>query len=320
VNSDGILTVTETERSEIAVAAAELVTMRPCLVADPAWVGACRTLSCAIPQRVRQALRDFRYDPGVNGRLLLRGLPVGTDTLPPTPATPESVERTASPGASVIAMVSLQLGEVVAYRGEKGGALIQNVVPVPGREDQQSNAGSATLEMHVENAFHPDRPDYVALLCVRCDHDKEAGLQVASIRRALVELPAEARRILGEPRFVTETPPSFGAGTPGGTRHPVLTGDLDDPDVRVDFHASHPLDDDAHEALAMLRDCFERVLETIWLAPGDLALVDNRIAIHGRTCFKPRYDGRDRWLHRTFVHVDHRRSRASRAGGGFVIG
>lgn len=176
--------------------------------------------------------------------------------------------------------------------------------------------------MHVENAFHPARPDYVALLCVRCDHDKEAGLQVASIRRALVELPAEARRILGEPRFVTDTPPSFGDAAAGGTRHPVLTGDPDDPDVRVDFHASHPLDDDddAHEALAMLRDSFETVLETIWLAPGDLALVDNRIAIHGRTCFKPRYDGRDRWLHRTFIHVDHRRSRVSRAGGGFVIG
>ena len=125
---------------------------------------------------------------------------------------------------------------------------------------------------------------------------------------------------MSEPRFLTETPPSFGDTMAGGIRHPVLNGDADDPDLRVDFHASHPVDDDAHKALAMLRDSFETVVETLWPAPGDLVLLDNRIAIHGRTCFKPHYDGRDRWLHRTFIHVDHRRSRASRAGGGFVIG
>lgn len=55
------------------------------------------------------------------------------------------------------------------------------------------------------------------------------------------------------------------------------------------------------------------------LRPGELAFVDNRVAVHGRTSFRPRHDGRDRWLHRTFVHLDNRRSAGHRPGGGAVL-
>jgi hypothetical protein len=41
--------------------------------------------------------------------------------------------------------------------------------------------------------------------------------------------------------------------------------------------------------------------------------------VHGRTTFEARYDGRDRWLHRTFVHLDNRRNRRHRSEDGFVL-
>jgi L-asparagine oxygenase len=321
VNGAGTFTLTESEQSQLAATADELTRTPPHLVDESSWVSACRTLSSRLPGRLRERLREFQYDSKEDGVLLLRNLPVGTGSLPSTPMVAESVEKTASTGASAIALISMQLGEIIAYRNEKAGAIIQNVVPVPGREDQQSNAGSAALQMHVENAFHPRRPDYVALLCVRSDHEHEAGLRVASIRRALGKLSDQTRQVLGEARFATDPPPSF--GTPGAadaaSRHAVLDGDPDDPDVRIDFNSSRPLDDGAAAAVDELRDLFETVIETIWLAPGHLAVLDNRIALHGRTCFKPRYDGRDRWLHRTFIEVDNRASRAVRAGGGHVI-
>jgi L-asparagine oxygenase len=41
--------------------------------------------------------------------------------------------------------------------------------------------------------------------------------------------------------------------------------------------------------------------------------------VHGRVAFTPRYDGYDRWLHRVFVHLDHRRSRPARPANGAVL-
>jgi L-asparagine oxygenase len=43
-------------------------------------------------------------------------------------------------------------------------------------------------------------------------------------------------------------------------------------------------------------------------------VVDNDLAVHGRTPFKPRFDGTDRWLQRTFVVADHTAADGSREG------
>ncbi|MER5755691.1 TauD/TfdA family dioxygenase [Streptomyces sp. NPDC002088] len=318
MTDDHIFTLTRAEREQTGAVAAALAEVEPGLVDDRAWLDACRGMSEELPERLRRRLRDFRHDPLLDGMLLVRNLPVASG-IAPTPTVAESVERKATPAAGTTALVSMQIGEVIAYRDEKSGALVQNVVPVAGREEQQSNAGSVPLELHVENAFHPHRPDMVALFCVRPDHDGGAGLRVASVRRAIEMLPDDIRKVLGEDRFRTEVPPSFGA--PGGQvpQHPILGGDFDDPDVRVDFHATHPEDEQAAEAMTVLRAALDTITRAVHLRPGDLAIVDNRVALHGRTHFVPRYDGEDRWLHRTFIHLDHRRSRPMRHGNGQVL-
>ncbi|MGE0137021.1 MAG: L-asparagine oxygenase, partial [Ilumatobacteraceae bacterium] len=47
---------------------------------------------------------------------------------------------------------------------------------------------------------------------------------------------------------------------------------------------------------------------------GDLLVVDNTVAVHGRSPFLPRFDGTDRWLQRTFVVSDLLPSAAERTG------
>ena len=49
------------------------------------------------------------------------------------------------------------------------------------------------------------------------------------------------------------------------------------------------------------------------LEPGDLLIIDNYRAVHGRKPFRARYDGRDRWLKRISVTRDLRKSRAARS-------
>jgi len=290
----------------------------PGLVDDAAWQAQARAASCQLPPRLLAALRSYRSDPGLDGTLTIVNLPITADPLPPTPNVPDSVERAATAPASVAMLLGQQLGEVIAYRDEKHGALVQNVVPVPKLASSQSNGGSVPLELHTENAFHPNRPDYVGLLCLRGAQEDRVGTRVAAVRRALPLLDEVDRTILHEARFITAAPPSF-VSADRSEPHPVLRGCVDDPDICVDFHATSALDAAAARALSQLREALTEVECELVLQPGDMVFVDNRLVVHGRIAFWPRYDGTDRWLHRIFVHLDNRRSRPRRADNGAVL-
>lgn len=249
---------------------------------------------------------------------MFRNLPIDESRLPATPTVPNSVERAATLPAAVAVLIALQLGEIVAYRAEKSGAMVQNVVPVAGQEDSQSNAGAATLEMHVENAFHPHRPDYLGLLCLRSDHAKTAAVLVSSTRDAMKFIPEDVREILRLPNFITRPPASFHSHGDIPV-YAVLEGHPDDSNMRVDFTATCGLNYDGKIALERLRIAFGAASQAIVMQAGDMAIIDNRVALHGRTSFVPRFDGSDRWLHRTFIHLDNRRTRADSVDGGAVL-
>ena len=291
----------------------------PGRVDDPAWVEEVRGVGEGLPLSLRSAVRHFRRDSGPSGTLLVRDLPVDLDGLRQTPSVAGSVQRAPTVSAAVLVMMACELGDPTAFRAEKSGALVQDVVPVPGSEETQGNVGSVHLTFHNENAFHQHRPDYVLLLCLRADHDRVAGLRTVCAREVLPLLDARTRSALFRAEYVTEPPPSFGPVSAATAPHPVLSGAPDDPDVRVDLSATGPVTPEAGAALAALRAAFDRVAHTVRLVPGDLAVVDNRVTLHGRTGFRPRYDGADRWLQRTFVAVDLRRSRDHRPDDGYVL-
>ncbi|BCM70059.1 MULTISPECIES: TauD/TfdA family dioxygenase [Streptomyces] len=288
-------------------------------VDDPAWLAAVRRAWPELPAGLITGLREFRRDSGPTGTLLIRGLPVGEEGLPPTPSRPGSVQREATVSAAVLTLVASCLGDPGAFRAEKSGAIVQDVVPVPGKEEDQSNAGSVLLSFHTENAFHPHRPDFVLLLCLRADHEQVAELRTTCVRQVLPLLTEESREALFRAEFVTAPPPSFGAHDGGTEPRAVLYGAAEDPDLCVDLAATEPLTERGRAALDELGGLFERRAQGLRLLPGDLAIVDNRVTVHGRSSFRPRYDGLDRWLQRTFVFTDLRRSRGCRRDDGHVL-
>lgn len=297
----------------------ELAGAAPGTIDDPMWIAAVRSSWDDLPAGLRRLVRRFRRDSGPDGTLLLHGLPVDEPALPDTPRMAGSIQRSATAPAATLVLLACGLGDPVAYQAEKHGALVQDVVPVPGQEDVQGNVGSVLLSFHNENAFHQHRPDYVMLLCLRADHDRMAGLRTACIRTVLPLLSGRSRDVLSEPVFVTAPPPSFGQDGEPTVAHPVLSGADGDPDLRVDLAATRPLRPEGAIALAELADLMNSTARTTRMVPGDLAIVDNRVTVHGRTPFRPRYDGRDRWLQRTFVSTDLRRSRAIRPDDGYVM-
>ncbi|MFD4693497.1 TauD/TfdA family dioxygenase [Streptomyces sp. NPDC058463] len=292
-------------------------------VDSPEWVAHARESCEELPLLLRREIRRFRRHSGPDGTLVISGLPVDQAALPPTPAVPGSVQRQVTIPAAVLTMVACGLGEPLAYLAEKSGALVQDVVPVPGQETFHGNAGSVPLSFHTENGFHPHPPDYVIFLCLRADHDQIAGMRVAGLRRALPHLTPASRQALFAPEFLTTPPPSFaseaGAGQADAKPRPVLSGAAEDPDIRMAQLVTTPLTPRASTALAEFGRACEATARTLRLRPGDLVVLDNRVTVHGRTAFHPRYDGADRWLQRTYITADLRRSRDHRPHDGHIL-
>lgn len=315
----GVVTMNRADALAAEQVAGTLLAVADGRVDDPSWIAEAGLLWHDLPRSLRKPLVTYRRDSGRTGALLIRGLPVDEASLPPTPMVSGSVQREATIPAALLMLVASAFGDPIAFSEEKSGAMVQNVVPVPGSEDLQGNEGSVLLTFHNENAFHRHRPDYVLLSCLRADHDRAAGLRTVSIRQVYETLGDRHREALFSAEFVTAPPPSFGSASAESEPHAVLTGAQDDPDVMVDFAATTPLTGRAGDALAELRSLFVAHALTHYLTPGDLAIVDNRVTVHGRTSFTPRYDGQDRWLQRTTVVQNLRRSRSHRTADGHVL-
>jgi L-asparagine oxygenase len=206
-------------------------------------------------------------------------------------------------------MVMSVLGRSISYSDEKHGRLVQDVCPRKGAESRQENSGSVRLALHTEDGFHPAPPHFVSLLCLRGDHDVAAAVVTCGIGDVLLSLDAESIAVLRRPefriRFSTSFVPDVSVQVLSDPM-PVLSGSADPPDLRCDFNGTVPTTPRARAALDRLEQVIQRSLKGLVMQPGDLIIVDNRRAVHGRTGFTPRYDGRDRWLRRSFAIADLR--------------
>ncbi len=266
-----------------------------------------------MPAAVHDALVDFADDPHQSGALLLRGLPVGQ--LPATPPTPTAPADKDSVSEFTLLTIARRLGQPVGYEPEHGGDLIQNVVPTKTALDRQvSTSSQVQLMFHTEAAFHPYRPRYLLLLCLR--GDPAAHTTVSSIFEVITQLDDDVVDVLFQPRFRTAVDESYlqGRGNSLGAAMPVLVGTRHDPSMIFDADLMVGTDEEADDALRALGNATAACHASVALAAGDLLVVDNSVAVHGRSPFTPRFDGTDRWLQRTFVVSDLAPSAADRNG------
>jgi TfdA family taurine catabolism dioxygenase TauD len=266
-----------------------------------------------LPQGVHDALIDFADAPHRSGAIVLRGLPIGdVPATPPTPTSPTAKDLTSE---TTILAVARSLGQPVGYLPEHGGDLVQNIVPIEANATSQTSTSSAVMLMlHTEAAFHPHRPRYLLLLCLR--GDPQAATTLSSIHEVRDLLGATTWSTLFEPRFRTAVDESYLDGRIGelGPARPVLSGDPQRPSMVFDVDLTHGTDPAANAALRALAEATSACNTSVVLETGDLLVVDNTIAVHGRTPFTPRYDGTDRWLQRAFVVADLAPSAADRHG------
>jgi len=276
-----------------------------------------------LSSELRRALLEFRRFGHPSGGLLIKGVP--TDRLSPAPGRADDPRGA---GAAALSVFIACLGDQYGFRPELGGNIVQDILPVQGFERQQISVGSTVdLHAHTETAFSPYRPDYVALLCLRPDHEHRAGTTLSSIDAMLPLLDEPIIEVLRKPRFRTKIDSSFLIGdnlSDDVCIDPicVFEGAERRPRLRVDFDGANGTignDPVAQRAVEALRDAAIRAQIVVRLEAGEILILDNNRAVHGRTPFVPRYDGQDRWLLRAFVTRDLGRSEGVRPGDGRVV-
>ena len=282
-----------------------------------------------LPIELRRFLEQFRRNDSA-AAILLHGFGVDDNSVGPTPRNwAEAADAArARREALFLALIGKCLGEVFSWPTLQSGRMIQHVLPIAGEEDQQSGHGSdVLLEWHTEDAFHPYRCDYLALLGVR-NHDR-VPTTLASIRD--VALSTDARRVLAEQRFyilpddehlrqlAVQRPDDPGLLRIRAMRDnpepvAVLFGAADSPYLRIDPYFMRCVNGDveAEVALKELVTELDGAQQDVIVEAGDLLIVDNYLAVHGRRAFAARYDGTDRWLQKAVITRDLRRSRAAR--------
>ncbi len=275
-------------------------------VESSAFLVDARRLATRLPQRMRAFLNHFGRRGGA-AAAVIRGLPANEwlDRTPSHWALAHGLDSAKRDDIYLCLTASL-LGDLFAWSTLQHGKLVTDVLPISGEEDAQSGHGTTLLAWHTEDAFHPRRCEYLLLLCLR----NPAAVPTTVAQLYGGDLSPEHRRILAEPRFYIRPDPEHVrqesslpdapdlSGEMSGVPAPVLSGPAAAPHLRIDplFMASAANDDRARDALQAATDALQRNLVDIALAPGELLVIDNRRAVHGRGSFIARHDGGDRWL------------------------
>ncbi|MFD4748850.1 guanitoxin biosynthesis L-enduracididine beta-hydroxylase GntD [Streptomyces rubiginosohelvolus] len=288
-------------------------------------------IAAELPAGLRAAVNAARLDDRLHA-LVIRGNPLDEDALEGTPTHWRDAD---TPGsrvhAVILALYAALLGDAIGWATQQDGKVITDVLPIPGFEDSlMSSCSEQELGWHTEDAFSTSRADYVGLYCLRSPERIPTTLAGVDLEA----IPVRVADVLAQPRFLMLPDASHdpvnntgaGEGNPAAferlaqqqkeqQRVAVLDGGPQAPVLRIDrdFTIAQGDDPDAADALRWIIGHLDSRLYDLVLEPGDVGFIDNRNVVHGRRSFRPRYDGRDRWLKRVNIVGDLRRTRKDRA-------
>jgi Fe(II)/alpha-ketoglutarate-dependent arginine beta-hydroxylase len=306
-------------------------------IEDPDLIRRAPLLAQALPPRLHCFLEHFRIaEP--SALCLVSGLDVDEEQLGPTPRHwRDSQHNSPAFTQEIFFLLSAStLGDVFGWATQQDGRIMHDVLPIRGHEHYEIGSNSLQpLSWHTEDAFHPCRGDYVALMCLKnSDQVETVACAVPDIDwnnidvEALFEpeftvmpdnshQPENAAESTGDPEIDLLRARSFRiiqSWTERPEKRPLLYGDPRDPYLALDPYHMDMNGWPARSQRAFQQLCaeIEANLTALRLRPGDCLFIDNFRAVHGRKSFRPRYDGSDRWLKRLNITRNLRGSRAWR--------
>lgn len=231
----------------------------------------------------------------------------------PTVQKDPTTTKTSLEYEMVVMLYGSILGSVFGWATQQEGNIVNDIIPMETFADQQVGASSKVeLAWHTEDAYHPGRADFICLFCLR--NPTGAPTTVASIVDigSQHDLPAA----LFEPcvRIAADDAQAAGAEAAGiedWTESavkpiPILSQNGVGLEMCVDpaYMSVASDEEEVYDAVTGFCQTIDEHLTEVVLKPGDLLILNNHRAVHGRRPFKPTYSGRDRWLKRVNVARD----------------
>ena len=269
-------------------------------------------LSNFIPTRIKKLLKTFSNEG--TGYILIRKIPTADKPSTPSDNTHHFGEKTTM--AKIQALFNQNLGEMVAYEAEGHGRLFQDMVPNPQLSQTQTSLSSnVELEIHTEQAFSNLKPDYLSLACLR--GDPNAKTYVFHKNTLLENLTEEKIEMLYKPLWKIGVDMSFKMNKyieflEGNIRGPLPILDKETGAFVFDQDLMSGITEEAENLKKEIIEIYRIKKSEIVLAEGDIVILDNQCVVHGRSPFTPKYDGSDRFIVRSFIMKDYRKSEHAR--------
>jgi len=304
------------EDIEILLKLAECITANPSL-SPLLFCEQAKEQAQHISSHIKSILTSFATAGSETGFLLIKTIPLDDATIPQTPSGNKYKVGETTILAKIQAILISATSDMIAYEAEGYGSLFQDVVPLKAMEQAQTSLGSNTeLEIHTEQAFSRLKPDILSLACLR--GDPEAFTHIFPVQTILEHTTPEEQELLRQPLWKTSVDLSFKLNNnefiDGDTRGPmpIISGPQDDPTLTFDQDLMTGITQEATDMIRKIVDIYyqRKILHN--LKPGEIILIDNRRAVHGRSAFNPKYDGKDRFLIRCFATFDLLKSEYAR--------
>ena len=185
------------------------------------------------------------------------------------------------------------------HEKNRSKSLIRKVTPSKEHANEESANGNVYLSYHTENVSHLKPPNFVALFCERKDRNNEGYTLLSTINDIKELLTQSEVEILSSDKFTIRIEDALnidGIDTVLPTKVPVFR------DNKMFFDNLFMIPDpDAAQAFEKLKQIIVHVEMKILLEPDDLLIFNNFTCVHGRSAFRPKYDGLDRCLHRLII-------------------
>ena len=267
----------------------------------------CKKLARCLPQRIIDKLMHFKKYGSETGFLLIKTLPI--INAPETPPGNNYKIGQNTTLARIQSMLMHIIGDIIAYEAEGYGRIFQDIVPIQSMATIQTSLGSNTeLEIHTEQAFSKLRPDILSLACLRGDYS--AYTYILPVQRIIDNISSEEIELLHKPLWETGVDLSFKLNG-----HEFIEGDvrgpmpiLNDGKLVFDQDLMSGITEEAEQLIHKIVNIYYKHRIEHNLQPGEIILIDNNRAVHGRSPFFPKFDGNDRFLIRCFSTFDYEKS------------
>jgi L-asparagine oxygenase len=290
--------------------------------------------SMKVPERLKNILRDFAKNGTNSGFLVIKNISFRNITpslpfpismlLPKTPDNNDSKIGETTMLARIQSILINVIAELISYEAEGYGRLFQDIIPIKKMEREQTSVSSNTeLEIHTEQAFSNLRPDILSLACIR--GDPLAQTYILPVKYILENITNDERNLIRLPLWKTGVDLSFKLNEnnfiQGDIRgpFPIISGDEDDPKLVFDQDLMFGTCKKSNNLLKKIVDIYYQYRNQHNLQTGEIILIDNMRAVHGRSPFYPNYDGNDRFLIRCFAVYDYDYSSYARENGGRMV-